>query len=68
MGIRAREQAQGRRHTPIVALTAHALLTDRERSLAAGMDDHLSKPVDIEELHRTVRRWVPGKPISAAAS
>ena len=66
--IRAREQAQGRRHTPIVALTAHALLTDRERSLAAGMDDHLSKPVDIEELHRTVRRWVPGKPISAAAN
>ena len=55
--IRARERAEGKRPIPIVALTAHALVTDRSRSLEAGMDDHLSKPVDIESLQRAVRRW-----------
>ena len=59
--IREQERSEGRKHTPIVALTAHALVTDRERSLASGMDDHLSKPIDIEELHAAVRRWAPGK-------
>jgi CheY-like chemotaxis protein len=58
--IRDREREGGRKHTPILALTAHALVTDKERSLAAGMDDHLSKPIDIEELHAAVRRWSPG--------
>ncbi len=58
--IREREKKQRRKHTPILALTAHALVTDRERSFAAGMDDHLSKPIDIEELHAAVRRWAPG--------
>jgi CheY-like chemotaxis protein len=60
--IREREQAQGKKHTPIVALTAHALLTDRSRSLEAGMDDHLTKPVDIESLQRAVRRWTGAPP------
>ncbi|MFO0593144.1 MAG: response regulator [Polyangiaceae bacterium] len=62
--IRAREQATGKRHVPIVALTAHALATDRSRSIEAGMDDHLSKPVDIESLQRAVRRWT-GAPSDA---
>ena len=66
--IREREETLGRSHTPIVALTAHALVTDRERSLAAGMDDHLSKPVDIEELQQAVRRWVRGPESKAAVS
>ena len=55
--IRERERAEGRKPIPIVALTAHALVTDRERSLSAGMDDHLSKPVNVEDLQRTVQRW-----------
>ncbi|MCM3870858.1 MAG: response regulator [Pyrinomonadaceae bacterium] len=50
--IRHREGAN--RHTPIVAITAHALAGDREKSIAAGMDDHVSKPVRSDELARVL--------------
>ena len=61
--IRAEEErvTPGGRRTPIVALTAHALAGDRELSLAAGMDDHLSKPFRMHQLEAVIERWLrPG--------
>ena len=57
--IRQWEQANGRSARPIVALTADAFAEDRKRCLAAGMDDHLAKPIHIETLQSTLARWLP---------
>jgi PAS domain S-box-containing protein len=54
--IRQREGAT--RHIPIIAMTAHAMQGDRERCLAAGMDDYISKPIKPEILFATLERWL----------
>jgi two-component system sensor histidine kinase/response regulator len=51
--IRAREQQAGL-HTPIVALTAHALKGDRDRCVAAGMDGYINKPIEAERFIQVV--------------
>jgi HPt (histidine-containing phosphotransfer) domain-containing protein len=46
---------------PIVAMTAHAMSGDREKSLAAGMNDHVVKPIEPAELYGALQRWLPGE-------
>ncbi|MEI6315371.1 MAG: response regulator, partial [Syntrophus sp. (in: bacteria)] len=53
---------------PILAMTAHALTGDREKSLAAGMNDHLTKPVDRDALGTALRQWLPRGKCAAAES
>jgi CheY-like chemotaxis protein/anti-sigma regulatory factor (Ser/Thr protein kinase) len=56
--LRKREARRGA-HTPVIAMTAHAMDGDRERCLEAGMDDYISKPMRREELAGLLHRWIP---------
>ena len=46
---------------PIIAMTAHALVGDKEKSLLMGMDDHITKPIDPDFLIETLSKWLPNK-------
>jgi CheY-like chemotaxis protein len=55
-----REQAQWR-ELPVIAMTANAMIGDREKALAAGMNDHIAKPIRVAEMFSTLARWVRPK-------
>jgi signal transduction histidine kinase/CheY-like chemotaxis protein len=61
--IRAMEKF---RRLPIIAMTANAMKGDREACLAAGMNDHLAKPIDTRELFCVLEKWIAGSPLSNA--
>lgn len=50
---------------PILAMTANAMVGDREKALDAGMNDHIAKPIDVMEMFKVIARWVT--PANAAA-
>ncbi len=59
-------QAEGSlRPFPIIALTAHAMAADRQASLDAGMDEHLTKPIQLDQLRSVLRHWLSADPATA---
>ena len=65
--IRTFEATQGR-HTPVVAMTAYAMVGDREKFIAAGMDDYISKPISRERLREVLRGITPNPASSESES
>ena len=57
--IREREAKEGAYRIPIIAMTANAMAGDREKCLACGMDDYMSKPLNRFLLEQTIRKWMP---------
>jgi len=63
--LRAHPQLHG---LPIIAMTAHALVEERQRCLDAGMNDHVSKPIDPDALFVTLMRWAKPRKVQAAGA
>jgi signal transduction histidine kinase/CheY-like chemotaxis protein/HPt (histidine-containing phosphotransfer) domain-containing protein len=62
-----RRRQAGRAHVPIIAVTAHAFEGEREKALAAGMDDYVTKPLTHAALRAMLRRWwPPSEPLAAS--
>jgi PAS domain S-box-containing protein len=54
------------RDLPVIAMTANAMVGDRDKALAAGMNDHIAKPIKVDEMFATLARWI--RPAQAGAS
>jgi CheY-like chemotaxis protein len=59
--IRAGEAGDHYQSIPIIAMTANAMSGDEERCLAAGMNDYLMKPIEIDDLSAVLKKWLPKK-------
>jgi CheY-like chemotaxis protein len=66
-GIEATEKIRAMSDIPIIAVTANAMPGDRERCLAAGMNDYIAKPLKADDFRRALERWVHAAPETVAA-
>ena len=64
--LRQREEITGK-HLTVIAVTANAMEGDKERCLAAGMDDYLAKPYSGQDLRNLLLRWLPSEEVSSQA-
>jgi CheY-like chemotaxis protein len=67
---RVLRQRPGQQDLPVIAMTANTMAGDREKVLEAGMNDHVGKPIRVDELFATLARWVrppPAAPVAAPA-
>ena len=57
------------RDLPVIAMTANAMVGDREKALAAGMNDHIAKPINVDDMFSTLARWIaPGRSAEARSA
>ncbi len=57
------------KNLPIIAMTANAMAGDREKALEAGMNDHIAKPIDVNDMFSTMTKWItPAKPVDMPES
>ena len=66
--IRKIESASNKKRVPVIAMTAHAMKEDRDKCMAAGMDDYISKPIDPKALSEALERWLPKETGASNAS